>query len=452
MTKEEAEDYIDSVIKHALSMVEYSNYFSSVIKSYADEAMNECEKILLGHARSVTKRQKSECESEITGVLEDFKEKVDEFVAQQLKEIAESENEYLEEIGKTLGISFAVPAAAVSMLSLVPIATMGNAKDFGQNTINKLDKVYDSIMNQGQIFGEDYEDVLSEYEGQFNSFKRGLDTEANSLGYSLGEEYERIVFTKTDSPKLKYMWTAILDTTTCLACGMLDHKVFDKIEDVPMYPLHLNCRCTLVCGTDEIFEQYPESYQKWFEKQSEKDKYSILGKTRYNLYKQGMKIKQFINNNKVTPLVNLKLPKNLAIVGFGARSEVINKLNSEDILKIVTETESYYNNIRTSDNTGMITKIAENTGKDYSEIEKIVNHVFIQKHHFMDGRYECFGSDPNIVKVFERLRTKEFTDQDILLLNHEFLELTYMKNKKYNIYEIAHEMANKKYNWEETLK
>lgn len=26
-----------------------------------------------------------------------------------------------------------------------------------------------------------------------------------------------------------------------------------------------------------------------------------------------------------------------------------------------------------------------------------------------------------------------------------------MKNKKYNIYEIAHEMANEKYNWQEAI-
>ena len=46
------------------------------------------------------------------------------------------------------------------------------------------------------------------------------------------------------------------------------------------------------------------------------------------------------------------------------------------------------------------------------------------------------------------IQSNEHTNQDITLLNHELLELTYMKNKKYNIYEVAHEMANKKYNWE----
>ena len=69
-------------------------------------------------------------------------------------------------------------------------------------------------------------------------------------------------------------------------------------------------------------------------------------------------------------------------------------------------------------------------------------------HKFKNGEFDFFDPDDDIVIAFERLITNEHTNQDITLLNHELLELTYMKNKKYNIYEVAHEMANKKYNWE----
>jgi len=307
MTSEEINDYIDDIIHHALSLVEYGNYFSSAIKGFADGTREECSRILLEAKRSVTVRQRKELDNQIHEILAEFQNKVDEFIAEQLKEIAEKEEEYLKNnVGKKLGVNFTIPATVVGILSLVPIVSMGSAKEFGKNTANKLGKIYNSMINQSQIFGEDYKDIFQEYESQFNTFDRGLNTEADTLGYSLSNEFDRIVFTKTDSPKLKYMWSAILDTTTCLACGMLDHKVFENIQDVPMYPLHFMCRCMLVTGTDEIFSEYPESYQKWFEEQPEKDKYDILGKTRYGLYKQGMEIKQFVNNNKVTPLKLLK--------------------------------------------------------------------------------------------------------------------------------------------------
>lgn len=140
------------------------------------------------------------------------------------------------------------------------------------------------------------------------------------------------------------------------------------------------------------------------------------------------------------------------LIQSGARSEVVNKLETDDVIQQEKVLADYYENVRASNNKDMIQKIAEHSGKSFGEIEKIINHIFKEKHHFQDGRFELFGTDEDIVRALERLKTGEHTDLDILLLNHEFSELTYMNNKKYNIYEIAHAMANQKYNWQEALK
>ena len=154
MTSEEINDYIDDIIHHALSLVEYGNYFSSAIKGFADETREECSRILLEAKRSVTVRQKKELDNQIQEILSNFQNKVDEFVTEQLEEISKKEEEYLtNEVGNRLGVKFVVPATAVGILSLVPIASMGNAKDFGKNTADKLGKIYNSMLNQSQIFG-----------------------------------------------------------------------------------------------------------------------------------------------------------------------------------------------------------------------------------------------------------------------------------------------------------
>lgn len=140
------------------------------------------------------------------------------------------------------------------------------------------------------------------------------------------------------------------------------------------------------------------------------------------------------------------------LIQSGARSEVINKLETDDVIQQEKVLADYYENVRASNNKEMIQKIAEHSGKSFGEIEKIINHIFKEKHHFQDGRFELFGTDEDIVRALERLKTGEHTETDILLLNHEFTELTYMKNKKYNVYEVAHKMANKKYNWQEAIK
>ena len=140
-----------------------------------------------------------------------------------------------------------------------------------------------------------------------------------------------------------------------------------------------------------------------------------------------------------------------ANIKTGARSSIVNKILNSDILERAEIAENYYIAIRNSDNSKMIELIAKNSGFDFQDVEKIINHIFKEKHIFENGELKFFDSDEYIVMALERIKTNEHTNQDITLLNHELLELTYMKNKKYNVYEVAHAMANKKYNWESLL-
>lgn len=137
-----------------------------------------------------------------------------------------------------------------------------------------------------------------------------------------------------------------------------------------------------------------------------------------------------------------------ANIKTGARSSVVNKIMESEAYEKMQIAQNYYVAIRNSDNKEMIKRITKNSNFDYQDIENIIDHLFKKKHKFENGQIKLFDPDENIVVALERLITNEYTNQDIILLNHELLELTYMKNKKYNIYEVAHEMANKKYNWE----
>ena len=78
-----------------------------------------------------------------------------------------------------------------------------------------------------------------------------------------------------------------------------------------MYPIHYRCRCFLIPFTQEIAEEIPMTYAEWFEKQSDEDQKTILGKTRYQLYKSGMKIKDFVSNGQKIPLNKLKNKKDV---------------------------------------------------------------------------------------------------------------------------------------------
>lgn len=242
------------------------------------------------------------------------------------------------------------------------------------------------------------------------------------------------------------------DARTTDYCRQYAGKGFILLYDDPFWkthipPFHFNCRTTVRAIYDER-----EIPQQWSSKADIEKPAKGFGNNPVvsddwwkELSSQVRQAKEYNVQKEIEAAKEI-------LIQSGARSEVVNKLETDDVIQQEKVLADYYENVRASNNREMIQKIAEHSGKSFGDIEKIINHIFKEKHHFQDGRYELFGTDEDIVRALERLKTGEHTETDILLLNHEFTELTYMKNKKYNVYEVAHKMANKKYNWQEAIK
>ena len=93
-----------------------------------------------------------------------------------------------------------------------------------------------------------------------------------------------------------------------------------------------------------------------------------------------------------------------------------------------------------------INRIAKNTGFSEEEIAAIRAHVFEEKHN-LSGGFKHFDPSAKIALAWQRLERADFTELDILLLQHELEELTIMKETGYG-YDKAHLLANEKYPWE----
>ena len=84
------------------------------------------------------------------------------------------------------------------------------------------------------------------------------------------------------------------------------------------------------------------------------------------------------------------------------------------------------------------------------QIETIRQHVFI-KEQPRNGGIKRFDCDYYISQAWQRLvEGKNVQASDIVLLQHEYYELTIMAETGC-VYEIAHELANRKYNWATAL-
>nr|DAE80094.1 MAG TPA: minor capsid protein [Caudoviricetes sp.] len=99
----------------------------------------------------------------------------------------------------------------------------------------------------------------------------------------------------------------------------------------------------------------------------------------------------------------------------------------------------------------VINKIAKNGNISKKSAENIYNHVFIERHKFIDGSTHMFDPDYDMAESFRRiLDGKDIKPHDIVLLKHENLELNLMK--KYNlVYEDAHDITIRKYDYQKAL-
>ncbi len=116
-----------------------------------------------------------------------------------------------------------------------------------------------------------------------------------------------------------YQIVAVLDDRTTLTCAALDGEVFE-IDGFDAPPYHWNCRTTYIGVVDPEYQvdipsaQRPangddgedlvstqSTYNSWLKNQSDEFQNDVLGKERADLFRGGMNLKQFVDEN-YTPL------------------------------------------------------------------------------------------------------------------------------------------------------
>lgn len=140
--------------------------------------------------------------------------------------------------------------------------------------------------------------------------------------------------------------------------------------------------------------------------------------------------------------------KNMAEAG---RKGALNNINDPFGRKREKHAEIYYEEIRNRKAAFVVGRIARNANISKKSAQNIYEHVFINSHTFKDGEVKLFDPDYDMAESFRRiLEGKDIKPHDLVMLKHENLELNLMK--KYNmVYEDAHELTNKKYNYQDAL-
>lgn len=218
----------------------------------------------------------------------------------------------------------------------------------------------------------------------------------------------------------------IANKNCCDICQEKDGKHFKVKDMMPgenAAPMHPHCRCSVAAYEDS------KEYEEWL---------SFLEKGGTTAEYNKLKAKGMLTNIAKGAIMS------------GAFKGAYNNKNDPEGTKRETHAEQYYEAMRNSAKDDIVATISENAEIGADLVSKMYEHLILNKYNLDEG-YSRFAPDYDIAESIRRLREgKDIKEHDIVLIYHEALEYDLM-NEKGLSYEKAHEMANKKYNYQEAL-
>ena len=245
-----------------------------------------------------------------------------------------------------LGISPKIPLQSVKTILGKPIAGIALAEGL-KDLNNKLTGRVRDQLAQSIIQGEGAVEAARRLRHSFGQTFTESENLARTALNQVGNDTLLKVYRDFDDVIQGYVFTATLDTRTCVTCAGFDGMKAREYSDLPAVPNHWQCRCVIIPLTvfaDDGFGrpaviEYDEkivkhrdgttstlfkpketrknqmlTYEEFFERQDDKFKRKVLGKSRFELYKKNdLKIDSFTTaTGRIKRLDELPKPKKKA--------------------------------------------------------------------------------------------------------------------------------------------
>ncbi|WP_312299129.1 minor capsid protein [Stutzerimonas nitrititolerans] len=148
--------------------------------------------------------------------------------------------------------------------------------------------------------------VVSDPVNPFNASRRNIEILVRTAAAHVTANADLLGFQEAGVEM--YQLSAILDTRTTLTCASQNGKKFkvsDPKKKVP--PFHPGCRTTMIAIFDDD-DPVPDSFDEHLKSLDEDDQIKILGATRHRMWKKGMPLDGFVDQDSthVIPLSQLQ--------------------------------------------------------------------------------------------------------------------------------------------------
>lgn len=284
----------------------YGNTLVAKVRKHFEECEEEEEEYIRLMDKLVTKSDAVKAVSVIKKTSNKFKIGLIAIIAETVSMIINLEKRWLIKTEKDfLDVDLKTPARLDNYVNELPFIADYTVENFVNELAEDFNKISTNNIKKSYILGGNPEDVADTIKENLDDLMKKSEVRLQEIPSSVAKNTDIVIFNANQKVKQKYVWCSALDTSTCLVCGNLHNSIFDSIAQAPATPVHDRCRCFIIPLTKGV-ELQQKSYGKWISEQNASTQLEILGRSRYEMYKNGMPIDKFVNNGKKLTLKELK--------------------------------------------------------------------------------------------------------------------------------------------------
>lgn len=284
-------DRLNKTLKHYIDLDFYANTVDSEIMELYEELGDYCDMVLDAHKSIGTKDIYNLIYKLLKDGIESFCNEMEGRLNSEAEKVMNKELEFLAGL---YGSILTVSAIAVSKVLFAPIDNRDTVKQFVERTRKNIIRSYDNALRSSYLFGQSIQDTKNMISNNLKQVERGMESGIKTAVPAFAKTTDRIIFLKNEK---EVTHCATLDGSTCIVCGELHGRKYKSVSEAPSLSIHPGCRCVYIVS-EEITEPLP-TYEEFLNSLSEKEQYDILGKSRYEMWKNdGVKLEKFINNGR----------------------------------------------------------------------------------------------------------------------------------------------------------
>lgn len=321
------EELRDSFISHAVYFERYKTHEVNQLFKVIDAANRAAKAEVQKTDGAATKARYQAIMKKIGAISAEARKSIDGQLRLDLVDLIDSESAFLPKaitsaVGVDLEMILPAPKQVFTAATFMPFSSSATFETFLNDIDQDLYSTWDMSVRTGYLMGETAQVINRRVLGSVSGIKAGMmaklkrDLESNTrtLIAHYADQTRKAVYRENEDIFQGYQRLETLDTRTCLVCGVLDAKIYKRLEDDPGV-IHLRCRGLCVpllknwhglgiterASVDGVVPGNT-TYEEWLKKQSVDRQKDILGPSRYELFKNGAPLGSFTVDGKTLTL------------------------------------------------------------------------------------------------------------------------------------------------------